>query len=115
MALVSGSLQSLVKIAEQLVGIDWFGQEGNRSGLHGAYPHVFIRKARDENNREAMTSGDQQVLQVNRKLELGWVLDRKVGRLLALEDAIDVTGGAAYGSMKSGRGGRREPSKSAFL
>ena len=63
-ALVSGSLQSLFKIAEQVVLIDWLTQEGNRSGLHRACPHVFIRMARDENNGDAMPLGDQQVLQV---------------------------------------------------
>ena len=64
-ALVLASLQSLPKIAEQVVEIDWLAQEGNRSGLHSACPHVFIEMARDENNGNAMTSGDQVVLQIN--------------------------------------------------
>src|SRR6478735_1476896 len=62
---VSISFQSLLKKAKQVVVIKWFVQETNRSGLHGACPHVFIRIGRDENYWDAMTSGDQPVLQVN--------------------------------------------------
>ena len=64
-ALVSVSLQSLVDIAEQVVVIVWLAQEGNRTGLHGACPRGIVRIASDENNGDAMTSGDQPVLQVN--------------------------------------------------
>jgi hypothetical protein len=60
---VSGG-QSLVEIPEQVFVTAWLAQEANRTGLHGAYPHVFIRIGREENNGEAMTLGDQQVLQV---------------------------------------------------
>ncbi|MGA9502579.1 MAG: hypothetical protein WBV52_20335, partial [Pseudolabrys sp.] len=35
---------------EQVVGIVWLAQEGNRTGLHSACPHVFNRIGRDENN-----------------------------------------------------------------
>lgn len=34
----SGSLQSLVEIAGQVVEFDWLGQEANRSGIHSACP-----------------------------------------------------------------------------
>ena len=63
-ALVSARLQSLPKIAEQVVVIDWLAQEGNRSGLHGACPSVIVRMTSDKNDRNAMPLGDQQVLQV---------------------------------------------------
>jgi len=33
-------------------------------------------------------------LEINDELELGWLLDRQVGRALALEDAVDIEGGA---------------------
>jgi hypothetical protein len=33
-------------------------------------------------------------LQVDRELELGWLLDRQVARLGALQDLVDVAGGA---------------------
>ena len=58
---MSVSLQSLLEMAEQVVGIVWLGQEGNRTGLHSACPRVFIRIGRDENNGDPMTSGDQTV------------------------------------------------------
>ena len=32
-------------------------------------------------------------LEVNHELELSWMLDRKLARLLALQDAIDIAGG----------------------
>ena len=60
----SGSLQSLVEIADQVVGIEWLAQECNRPSIHGVCPHVFIGIASDENNGEAMTRGDQPVLQI---------------------------------------------------
>ena len=39
-------------MAEQVLAIEWLAQEANRSGLHGARPHVLIRKSRDENAAE---------------------------------------------------------------
>ena len=72
---VSGSLQSLLKTAEQVVVIVWLAQEANCSGLHCACPRGIVRKTRDENDGDAMTSGDQPMLQVNaaqaRHLQIG--------------------------------------------
>jgi hypothetical protein len=56
------TLASLLKIAEQVVAIAGLAQEGNRSGLHGTYPHVFIRMACEENNGDAIAHSDQPVL-----------------------------------------------------
>jgi hypothetical protein len=56
--LISGSRQSLVEIAEQVVAIVRLVQEAYGSRLHRVYPHVFIRIGRDENNGDAMTTSD---------------------------------------------------------
>ena len=60
----SGSLQSFLKTAEQLVVIEWLAQEGKRSSLHGTRLHVLLGISRNENDGDAMTSGGQPVLQV---------------------------------------------------
>ena len=55
--------------------IAWLGQEADRTGLHGAHPHVFIGIGGEENNWEAMTLGDQPLLQVkaaqSRHMQIG--------------------------------------------
>ena len=55
--------------------IEWLAQEGQRSGLEGAYPHVFIRKTGKENDRDAMSFRDQPLLQIqpahSRHLHIG--------------------------------------------
>ena len=63
--LVSGSLQSLIETADKVVVIDRLAQEGNRSGLHRACPRDIVRLTRDENDRDAVTLGDQPVLQLD--------------------------------------------------
>ena len=60
---VSGG-QSLVEIPEQVFVTAWLAQEANRTGLHGAHPQFFFGMACDENNGDAMTAGDQPVLQI---------------------------------------------------
>jgi len=55
--------------------IAWLGQEADRTGLHGAHPHAFIRIGGEENNWEAMTLCDQLLLQVkaaqSRHMQIG--------------------------------------------
>jgi hypothetical protein len=52
-----------------------FSQEENRSGLHGARPRSFVGMTRDENDGNAVTLGDQPVLQIKaaqtRHLQIG--------------------------------------------
>ena len=44
--------------------VEWLAQEGKRSGLEGACPHVFIGITRQENDGNAMTMGDEPILQI---------------------------------------------------
>src|SRR5262245_5021476 len=48
-----------------------------------------------EHDRRDFQAKRLRGLEVDYQLELGWILHREIGRLLALEDAIDVTSGAA--------------------
>jgi len=49
-----------------------------------------------ERRRDVETKGPRG-LEVNGQLVFGWRLDRQVSRFLALENAIDITGGAPVG------------------
>src|SRR5262249_19717265 len=53
--------------------------------------HVAIAGAGQQRRRD-LKAERLRSLEVDHKLILGWRLHRKVGRLLALEDAIDVAG-----------------------
>jgi len=45
-------------------------------------------------------------LEVDDELELGWLFDRHIGRLFALEDSVHIAGGASeqIGNINSARG-----------
>ena len=47
-----------------MIAVAWLAQEGDRSGLNGAFPHVFIGITRQENDGNAMTMGDEPILQI---------------------------------------------------
>src|SRR5262245_46381439 len=61
----SGSLEGAVEAADQVDVTEWFAHETDCPGLHGARPYAFIGVGRDENNRHAVTAGDQPVLQLD--------------------------------------------------
>ena len=92
-AIASVRLQSLFQMVNQLLVIGWLAQEANRTGFHGACPHVFVRIASDENYGNSVTSGDQAVLQVKaaqpRHLHIGNEA-RGVGDLLRLENYLGM-------------------------
>jgi hypothetical protein len=55
------------------------------------FDHLVGEQLHGVGDREAK---DLRCLEVDHELELGGLQDRQVGRLLALEDAIDVAGSA---------------------
>src|SRR4051794_38393565 len=69
----------------------------NESGHAGGRSQIllddFVRGCEQaRRKRDAKRPGR---LQVDRQLERGWILDRQLGRPRALQDAIDIGGGAA--------------------
>ena len=62
---VVASLQRFIEAFDQGLPVDGLAQETYCSGPHRSRPNAFFVEGRDENDRRAVTSGNQKALQLD--------------------------------------------------
>src|SRR6185436_18650408 len=75
-------------------------------GMRGGPSFDYLIRPREQRGRNRQAEG-LGGLEVDDELELGWLFDRQVGRLRALEDLIDE-GGCASSEIRQARPVRHE-------